>query len=294
MQVARFLIPVVFALCALPVFSQEKAQDVPSIQRIRSEMAASWLVTVSGEERTRMLRVSTAKPGSTPETFVLDAVYGWTEGNLTPVKAEVVATAEKRTLLVTTQPGSKLLATLLSEGVFAGTFTPPEPGGQAKKLEVKKLSGKDLAQLIPSINSPADLALYRAQIAPNERESRKKASEAFLNRDKLMIGTEYKLSQENQMLATGAKWRNAYEAFPKQGYILFNVNSNICFNGRAKTEFSVDDDGFLVLNFVPNLHDCPGVKYVFHPMTGHGQIRVIDPITKAERVNSGARIWLEP
>jgi hypothetical protein len=148
---------------------------------------------------------------------------------------------------------------------------------------------------IPTLFPPSreETPLRKKPVTADERELLKKASEALLQRDVFSIGTEYTLSADNQMLAAGGKWRNSYDAHPKQGYTFFNVNSNPCFNGRAKTEFSVDQDGFLVLNFVPNLHDCTGMKYIFHPITGQGQIRFIDPITKTERVSSN-KIWVGP
>ncbi len=85
-------------------------------------------------------------------TFLLDAIYGWTDGNQTPVKAELIQQTAERTLFVTTQPGSKLVATQQPDGTFVGTFT--SRNGQPKGLKLEKLSEDELLNVKIRFSAP--------------------------------------------------------------------------------------------------------------------------------------------
>lgn len=117
------------------------ANAQPSLTQLRSELISAWLVTVDGENRTRTLKI-TGVDQKDAGIFPLDAVYGWTDGNQTAVRAEINQTSQERTLLLTTQPGSKIAATQRSDGIFVGTFT--STSGQSKGLKLEKLSEGEL------------------------------------------------------------------------------------------------------------------------------------------------------
>lgn len=120
-------------------FSVAYAQ--PSLTQLKTELVSAWLVTVDGEERTRTLKVTEVEQKDFG-IFPLEAVYGWTDGNQTPVRAEINQSGQERTLLLTTQPGSKIAATQRSDGNFIGTFT--STSGQTKGLKIEKVSDESL------------------------------------------------------------------------------------------------------------------------------------------------------
>ncbi len=133
------------------------AQDKPASQQTQAELVLPWLglVTVDGEDRTRTLRVSGSNQVE-PGIFELDAIYGWTDGNQTAVKAELlIATDQKHTLRITTQPGSKIAATQGLDGIFVGTFT--ATNGKIKGVAIQILSESALAKTSegPTINQPS-------------------------------------------------------------------------------------------------------------------------------------------
>lgn len=112
-----------------------------TLAQLQTEVVSSWVVTVEGESRTRTLKISGASQESN-DTLLLDAVYGWTDGNQTPISASFVQSGQEVKLLLTTQPGSKVTATQTSNGIFEGTFTPTN--GTPKPVKVQKVSGEEL------------------------------------------------------------------------------------------------------------------------------------------------------
>lgn len=109
----------------------------PTARTLADEMRASWLVNVNGEGRTRTLKIS----GVTPReegVFGIDAVYGWTDGNLTHVNAEIVLTETGIRLIFITQTDSKIVAFKKQDGLFEGSFT--DKAGRTKGVTIEKLS----------------------------------------------------------------------------------------------------------------------------------------------------------
>lgn len=155
---------ILFSLCLVassmfPATSFAQTATEGQASSLTAYMISSpWLATVDGEDRTRTLKVSGVKQDE-PGTFRLDAIYGWTDGNQTSVRAEVIETAEKRSLLITTQPGSKIATVQSQDGVFTGTFT--TTSGKVKGITIKRLSESALAEAKarltegPPINRPA-------------------------------------------------------------------------------------------------------------------------------------------
>lgn len=156
------LFSVFFALSTIS-FAEEKI-----VLRLQTELVSAWLVTVDGENRTRTLRILDVAEKDA-ETFQLDAVYGWTDGKQTTVRATISQTAQTRTLFITTQPGSKIVTTQKADGIFVGTFT--NPSGVAKKITIEKFSESELAKTKsrlditstiekPAANVPKDCAAF--------------------------------------------------------------------------------------------------------------------------------------
>lgn len=129
------------AAVAFLLLSITAANAQPSLDHLRSELISAWLVTVDGENRTRTLKITGVEQRD-GGVFPLDAVYGWTDGNQTAVRAEINQTGQERTLLLTTQLGSQISATQRSDGNFVGTFT--ATNGQTKGLKLEKLSEGEL------------------------------------------------------------------------------------------------------------------------------------------------------
>lgn len=144
---------------AFMLFGAAMAYAEPSLIQLRTELVSAWLVTVDGEDRTRTLKISGVEQ-SDAGIFPLDAVYGWSDGNQTAVRAEINQAGQERTLLLTTQPGSKIAATQKPDGTFVGTFT--STSGQTKGLKIERLSEAGLlkaksgiaASSIPEISPP--------------------------------------------------------------------------------------------------------------------------------------------
>ncbi|MCL4681768.1 MAG: hypothetical protein KJZ92_10870 [Rhodocyclaceae bacterium] len=131
----------------------------PSLTQLKTELVSAWLVTVDGEERTRTLKITGVEQKDSA-IFPLEAIYGWTDGNQTPVRAEISQTGQERMLLLTTQPGSKIAATQKPDGNFIGTFT--STSGQTKGLKIERLSESELTKIksqlnaaVPAIDIPA-------------------------------------------------------------------------------------------------------------------------------------------
>lgn len=94
-----------------PALSQTPADDLAD---------TAWLVTVRGEEKTRTLVIGdvVTKPGASS----LEAAYGWTGGNMIPVKAEISQTASPRRLVLITPSNTAIVADERADGSFHGTF----------------------------------------------------------------------------------------------------------------------------------------------------------------------------
>lgn len=150
MNINRVLSLVLFALLPSLFLSQPAFAQALTATQAQEQLVGAWLVTVSGESRTRTLRIIGATPNGSG--YSLDAVYGWTDGNQTPVRAEIVATAEKPQMLITTQPGSKIDTRQNANGAFVGTFT--SVNGNVKEITIEKSSEDMLAKAKQAMPSP--------------------------------------------------------------------------------------------------------------------------------------------
>lgn len=128
-------------------FSQQK-----TLVELQTDLVSPWLVTVEGEQRTRTLRI-TKTVRKSDDVLLLDAVYGWTDGNQTSISASVVQSGQNVQLLFTTQPGSKVAAVQTSSGIFEGTFT--ATNGTVKQVKVAKVSEEGVQAKAASLNARA-------------------------------------------------------------------------------------------------------------------------------------------
>ena len=126
----------------------------PSLTQLQTELISAWVVTLDGEDRTRTLKISGVEQKDAG-IFPLNAVYGWSDGNQSAVRAEINQTGQERTLLITTQPGSKITATQKPDGTFVGTFVYPD-GTKTKPVRLERVSADQLrAKVEASLKGPA-------------------------------------------------------------------------------------------------------------------------------------------
>ncbi|MCK9381763.1 MAG: hypothetical protein M0P95_11970 [Sulfuritalea sp.] len=143
---------------ALALFGVGIVHAQTPLAQLQTELIATWITTVEGEARTRTLRISSVEQKDAG-IFLLTAVYGYSDGRQQGVEAEIKQTAQERTLLITTQSGSRISAAQKSDGVFVGTFIPTS--GQTKGLRIEKVAENQLQAKIeavlkgPEIQKPA-------------------------------------------------------------------------------------------------------------------------------------------
>lgn len=120
------------------VFGQEK-----TLAELQADLVSPWLVTVEGENRTRILRIA----GLTQKAdgvFLIEAVYGFTDEKQTPIKAEM----SQGKLVLTTQANTKIVVTQQPDGTFAGTFA--LKNGTTKGVTIARVSENELPTKIAS------------------------------------------------------------------------------------------------------------------------------------------------
>lgn len=126
---------------AFTILCSQAANAQFTIAQLQTDVVASWLVKVEGENRTRTLRIKGIGQ-NTANTFPLDADYGWSDGWRSQVKAEISQNEHERKLILTTQADSKIVATQTPNGGFTGTFT--LKNGTTKGISLEKISENEL------------------------------------------------------------------------------------------------------------------------------------------------------
>jgi hypothetical protein len=161
----KFLVRM-FASTAFLLVSAANAQ--PSLAQLQADLVSPWFAVVDGEGRPRTLRIQAVEPGENG-AFTLNAMYAFSDLRLASVKAEIVQTGQDRTLQLTTQSNSKIVATQKADGAFVGTFT--DSSGRTKGLRIEKVSESELKAKVdaaargpeilkPSPDVPAACAAY--------------------------------------------------------------------------------------------------------------------------------------
>ncbi len=120
------------------VFGQEKA-----LAELQAELVSPWLVTVEGENRTRILRI-TGLTQKADGVFHVEAVYGFSDENQTPITAEM----SQNKLVLTTQANTKIVVTQKSGETFAGTFT--LKNGTTNGVTLARVSENELSAKVAS------------------------------------------------------------------------------------------------------------------------------------------------
>jgi len=201
-----------------------------------NDLISPWLVTVEGESRTRTLRingVATKADG----TYLLDAVYGWSDGALSAIKAEMSQTSGGLKLTLTTQAKSVIAASQLADGSFSGTFT--GSNGKVKPIKLVKATESALT----------------AASAP--------AASAFLKKDeleKLVVGKDLQVRRTRD----GAEIQWDIKA---DGML---YGSNRTTQGTDSAQWTIRDDGALCFAWRGRSTDgCiffnrQGEKYTLH------------------------------
>jgi PQQ-dependent catabolism-associated CXXCW motif protein len=122
------------AAVTLPFSIVEIAWAQVPVEQLRSEMISPWLVTVEGEARLRSMRL-TSLAEKTKDVFLVEATYGWIDGNQDPALVELTQTPSERKLKITTPGQSLILVTQSADGAFRGIFKPKSGAEKAIKLE---------------------------------------------------------------------------------------------------------------------------------------------------------------
>lgn len=146
-------------LFALPGISLGQTDGT---SQIKEETTASWIIKVQGERRTRTLKVSNVSK-KMDGSYELASIYGWTDGELTPVSVTLAVSNDGVKLSFITQSKATISALRNTSGNFEGTFTTQR--GETKPLIITKASEADIAAQIveiapqkPEANVPASCA----------------------------------------------------------------------------------------------------------------------------------------
>lgn len=111
-----------------------------TLSQLRTDLISPWLVTVQGEDRTRILRISGVAKKS-DDTFLLEATYAWTGTKPSAVKAELSQSEQQRKLAIITQSDSTIEVVQNSNGSFTGTIT--YKTGAVKQVKIERLSDEE-------------------------------------------------------------------------------------------------------------------------------------------------------
>jgi PQQ-dependent catabolism-associated CXXCW motif protein len=136
------------------------AQAQASLAKMRQELIAPWLMTLQGEKRTALLRISEIAQESAG-SYLLNATYGWTDGVQPIVRIELIQSAQERRMIVRTQAGSLISVRQTSPGAFEGTFKPSR--GAEKAVRLERLTEDQLAEKVKESR-----AALMAQVFANE------------------------------------------------------------------------------------------------------------------------------
>lgn len=123
--------------------------QIKSIEQLQINLVSAWLVAVSDEGRTRILRIRGISPAPRSDgTHLLDADYGFTDERQTPVPAFISQADSRLTLNFTTQSNSEIVVTNTSDDFFEGTFT--GRNGKGKPVKIRKLTDAEVQSIVAS------------------------------------------------------------------------------------------------------------------------------------------------
>ncbi len=133
-------------------FAQMKASsDSITLAALTSQLPfdlnSSWLITVVGSDRTLTLQLSGGTKQGDTGKVALNAALGLPRLQPLPISAEMIETAQGRTLSLITRLGGKVVASQNPDGTFNGTIT--DANGQSRAVSIRKLAETELAALQP-------------------------------------------------------------------------------------------------------------------------------------------------
>ncbi|MBK7014404.1 MAG: hypothetical protein IPH39_02240 [Sulfuritalea sp.] len=150
-------------VAALMSFAAALAHAQASLAQLKAELVSAWVVTVDGEARKRLLRISGIEQGDN-ERFPLTATYGWIDGSKPSVRAEIVQSGKDRALNLTTGSSSKIVATQNAEGVFVGTFAPTS--GPVKPIRLVRISDDELPKILAEAQAGVPIVKPAESVPP--------------------------------------------------------------------------------------------------------------------------------
>jgi len=118
----------------------------PSLAQMRQDLIAPWLMTVQGEDRTRILRISEVVQ-DTEGSYLLTARIGWTDGvqgGLVPI--ELIQSGMERRLVFRLNVTDLISVRQSGDGEFTGNYRTSRGAEKAVKLE--KVSEEELPQVV--------------------------------------------------------------------------------------------------------------------------------------------------
>lgn len=145
----RLFSRLVLASTVLLLITRMTAADAQtSLAQIRQDLISPWLVTVQGEDRTRILRILEVAQ-DTEGSYRLDANYGWTDGPQAIVRIELILSGQERRLVIRTLASSVMSVRQSPNGDFTGTYKRLRGVEQAVRME--KVSEEQLPQLVKEL-----------------------------------------------------------------------------------------------------------------------------------------------
>lgn len=116
--------------------------ETEKTEQATKELVGSWLVSVAYEGRTRLLKISEVSESSNG-THTLTAVYGWSDGSQSPIKAEFVQDPNgSKKIVFVTQADTVITASQDSKTTYIGTFAPKT--GSPKGVRITKIADEQL------------------------------------------------------------------------------------------------------------------------------------------------------
>ena len=129
------------------------------IKKIQQDLIGGWIVEIVGEKRTRTLTIRGAEKKQ-DGAWLLDALYGWSDGGQSAVKAEILAKPDGYKLELTTQAASVLVAESTSIDSFSGTFT--WRSGSVRSVKLDRTSDEALQKRAAELTASLQQAAIKA------------------------------------------------------------------------------------------------------------------------------------
>lgn len=116
-----------------------------SVEKLRQELIAPWLMTVQGEARTRLLRINEIAEES-QGSYLFNATWGFTDGTQVVVRVELIQAGKDLNLLVRSAAETLVSLRQSPDGNFAGVLKYAR--GAEKPVTLEKLSEQEVPQKV--------------------------------------------------------------------------------------------------------------------------------------------------